>query len=59
MVNLLMKFYDINSGDIRIDGVSTKELSRENIHSLFTMVLQDTWLFEGTVKENIIYNQKM
>ena len=57
MVNLLMKFYDINSGDIRIDGVSTKELSRENIHSLFTMVLQDTWLFEGTVKENIIYNQ--
>lgn len=58
MVNLLMKFYDINSGDIRIDGVSTKELSRENIHSLFTMVLQDTWLFEGTVKENIIYNQK-
>ena len=58
MVNLLMKFYDINSGDIRIDGVSTKELSRENIHSLFTMVLQDTWLFEGTVKKNIIYNQK-
>ena len=58
MVNLLMKFYDINSGDIRIDGVSTKELSRENIHSLFTMVLQDTWLFERTVKENIIYNQK-
>lgn len=58
MVNLLMKFYDINSGDIRIDGVSTKELSRENIHSLFTLVLQDTWLFEGTVKENIIYNQK-
>ena len=58
MVNLLMKFYDINSGDIRIDGVSTKKLSRENIHSLFTMVLQDTWLFEGTVKENIIYNQE-
>ncbi len=58
MVNLLMKFYDINSGDIKIDGISTKELSRENIHSLFTMVLQDTWLFEGTVKENIIYNQE-
>jgi ATP-binding cassette subfamily B protein len=57
MVNLLMKFYDINSGDIRIDGVSTKELTRENIHSLFTMVLQDTWLFNGTVKENIIYNR--
>ena len=58
MVNLLMKFYDINSGDIRIDGVSTKDLTRENIHDLFTMVLQDTWLFEGTVKENIIYNQE-
>jgi len=58
MVNLLMKFYDINSGDIKIDGVSTKELTRENIHDLFTMVLQDTWLFEGTVKENIIYNQE-
>ena len=58
MVNLLMKFYDINSGDIKIDGVSTKDLTRENIHDLFTMVLQDTWLFEGTVKENIIYNQE-
>lgn len=58
MVNLLMKFYEINSGDILIDGVSTKELSRENIHSLFTMVLQDTWLFSGTVKDNIIYNRK-
>lgn len=58
MVNLLMKFYDINSGDIKIDGVSTKDLTRENIHDLFTMVLQDTWLFEGTIKENIIYNQE-
>ena len=58
MVNLLMKFYDINSGDIKIDGVSTKELTRENIHELFTMVLQDTWLFEGTVKENIRYNKE-
>ena len=58
MVNLLMKFYEINSGDIRIDDVSTKELSRKNIHELFTMVLQDTWLFEGTIKENIIYNRK-
>lgn len=57
MVNLLMKFYDINSGDIKIDGVSTKELTRENIHELFTMVLQDTWLFEGTIKENIVYNR--
>lgn len=58
MVNLLMKFYDINDGDILIDGTSIKELKRDNIHSLFTMVLQDTWLFSGTVKENIIYNQK-
>ena len=58
MVNLLMKFYDINSGEIKIDGISTKELTRENIHDLFTMVLQDTWLFDGTVKENIIYNRK-
>lgn len=58
MVNLLMKFYEINSGDIKIDGISINDLSRENIHSLFTMVLQDTWLFNGTVKENIIYNRE-
>ena len=58
MVNLLMKFYEINKGDILIDGVSTKELTRENIHDLFTMVLQDTWLFNGTIKENLIYNRK-
>jgi len=58
MVNLLMKFYDINDGDIKIDGVSTKDLTRENIHELFTMVLQDTWLFNGTVKENIVYNRE-
>lgn len=57
MVNLLMKFYEINSGSIKIDGVPIRELSRENIHDLFTMVLQDTWLFDGTVKENIIYNR--
>ena len=57
MVNLLMKFYDINSGDIKIDGVSTKELTRENIHDLFGMVLQDTWLFQGTIKENLRYNK--
>ncbi len=57
MVNLLMKFYEINKGDIKIDGVSTKELTRENIHDLFTMVLQDTWLFDGTIKENIVYNR--
>mgnify|MGYP003370765661 CR=1 FL=1 len=58
LVNLLMKFYDINSGDIKIDGISTKNLTRENIHQLFTMVLQDTWLFNGTIKENIIYNNE-
>ena len=57
MVNLLMKFYDIDSGDIKIDGISIKELSRENIHNLFTMVLQDTWLFNGTIRENIVYNR--
>lgn len=56
MVNLLMRFYEINSGDIKIDGVSTKDLTRENIHKLFCMVLQDTWLFNGTIKDNIIYN---
>lgn len=58
MVNLLMKFYDINAGDILIDGVSTKELTRENIHDLFCMVLQDTWLFEGSIGENIKFNKE-
>ena len=56
IVNLLMKFYEIDGGDILIDGVSTKDLTRENIHELFTMVLQDTWLFDGTIKENLIFN---
>ena len=58
IVNLLMRFYEINSGTIKIDNIDTKELSRQNVHELFTMVLQDTWLFEGTIKENIIYNRK-
>ena len=58
MVNLLMKFYDINSGNIKIDDISIKDLKRENVHDLFTMVLQDTWLFDGTIKENIIYNRE-
>ena len=58
MVNLLMKFYEINDGDILIDGISTKNLTRENIHDLFIMVLQDTWLFDGTIKENIKFNQE-
>ncbi|MCC8123215.1 MAG: ABC transporter ATP-binding protein/permease [Oscillospiraceae bacterium] len=55
IVNLLMRFYDPDSGEILIDGVPTSELTRENVHALFCMVLQDTWIFEGTVKENIIY----
>ena len=58
IVNLLMKFYDINSGDIIIDGISIKDLSRKNIHDLFVMVLQDTWIFNGTIYDNIVYNNK-
>ncbi len=58
MVNLLMKFYDIQAGDILIDGISIKDLSRENIHKLFVMVLQDTWLFDGTIRENLRFNHK-
>ena len=56
MVNLLMRFFEINSGDIKIDGVSISELTRANVHELFGMVLQDTWLIEGTVRENLVYN---
>ncbi len=58
MVNLLMKFYEINNGDIIIDGVSTHDLTRENIHDLFIMVLQDTWLFEGTIRDNLKFNKE-
>lgn len=58
MVNLLMKFYEINKGDIKIDGISTRDITREDIHSLFTMVLQDTWMFAGTIRENIVYNRR-
>ena len=58
MVNLLMKFYEINNGQILIDGVSTSELTRENVHEMFIMVLQDTWLFEGTIRENIKFNKE-
>lgn len=58
MVNLLMRFYELNSGKILIDGVPTDELTRKNVHDLFCMVLQDTWLFEGTIKENIIYSKE-
>ncbi len=55
MVNLLMRFYEINSGDILIDGVSINDVKREDVHSKFSMVLQDTWIFEGTLRENLIY----
>ncbi len=58
MVNLLMRFFEINSGSILVDGVPIADLKRENLHELFSMVLQDTWLFEGTVRENLIYNMK-
>ena len=58
MVNLLMKFYEIKDGDILIDGTSIHDLTRENIHDLFVMVLQDTWLFDGSIRENIQYNRK-
>lgn len=58
MVNLLMRFFEINSGSISIDGVPIDELRRENLHELFSMVLQDTWLFEGTVRENLVYNME-
>lgn len=58
MVNLLMRFYDINSGEIKIDGVSTKSLTRQNVHDMFCMVLQDTWIFEGTIRENIVYSKE-
>ena len=57
LVNLLMRFFEINSGSIRIDGVPTSEMTRESVHDLFSMVLQDTWLFEGTVRENLVYNK--
>ncbi len=55
MVNLLMRFYEINSGDILIDNVSIKDVKREDVHSKFSMVLQDTWIFEGTLRENLVY----
>ena len=57
IVNLLMKFYEIDKGSIRIDGVDTKEMKRSEVHDAFSMVLQDTWLFEGTIRDNLIYNQ--
>lgn len=58
LVNLLMRFNEINSGDILIDGVPIRQMTRAQVHSLFCMVLQDTWLFEGTIRENIVYNKQ-
>jgi len=58
IVNLLMRFYDVDGGEILIDGVPTSELKRENVHDIFSMVLQDTWIFEGTVKENVVYSKE-
>ncbi|PGY27841.1 ABC transporter [Bacillus cereus] len=58
LVNLLMRFYEVDSGEIKIEGVPTKSITRKNVHDLFCMVLQDTWLFEGTIKENILYNKE-
>ncbi len=57
LVNLLMRFYEVNSGSITIDSVSTKDISRNNVSSLFGMVLQDTWLFEGTLRDNLRYGR--
>ena len=59
MVNLLMRFYEVNSGDILIDGVSVKDMPREEVHDLFGMVLQDTWMFQGTLRENIAYSKQV
>ena len=58
MVNLLMRFFEVNSGRITIDGVATTDLRRPDVHKLFGMVLQDTWLFEGTIRENLVYNME-
>jgi len=58
MVNLLMRFYEVNQGEIKIDGEPTDELTRANVHDLFGMVLQDTWLFEGTIRENVVYSKE-
>lgn len=58
LVNLLMRFYEVNSGTIKIDGISHRSLSRHNVHRLFSMVLQDTWLFEGSIYENIVFGQE-
>ncbi len=58
LVNLLMRFYEVDDGEILIDGVPISTLTRENVHDLFSMVLQDTWLFEGSVRDNIVYSKE-
>lgn len=58
MVNLLMRFFEINSGSIKVDGTPIHDIRRQDVHNMFGMVLQDTWLFEGTVRENLVYNQQ-
>ena len=58
IINLLMRFYELNDGSIHIDGTDIADVSRENVHDYFSMVLQETWLFEGTLRENLVYNQK-
>ncbi len=58
IVNLLMRFYEVNSGDILVDGISTKRMSRNDVHELFGMVLQDTWLFNGSIKDNLVYGKR-
>ncbi len=58
IVNLLMRFYEMNSGDIKIDGISIKKMTRSQLRDIFSMVLQDTWLFEGTIRENLVYNKE-
>ena len=57
LVNLLMRFYELNGGDILIDGVSIKDMPREEVHDIFGMVLQDTWMFEGTIRDNILFSK--
>ncbi|MCM1259899.1 MAG: ABC transporter ATP-binding protein/permease [Prevotella sp.] len=58
IVNLLMRFYELNAGSIEIDGISIKDMKRETVHDLFDMILQDTWLFKGTIRENLVYNKE-
>lgn len=58
LVNLLMRFHELKGGDIKVDGVSIRDMKREYVHSLFCMVLQDTWLFDGSIRENLVYNEK-